>query len=813
MDTRSKKQITQEDGMREKKRKKMQRYRKNVKADEIRREAAKEKDRERKREERARKKAQQKNDKGALEAAREQKRLQMQRYREKLKQKKMGKVTGKKRKSYGTKAASDASRLQKKLEVQQKKKAVMRTQNWRLKIVLQEKDNTADDSPVSPFSSRWSEYRAVRKARNQLPSTPRKKAVVLEKLMDSPKTRDILEKKGAMLSPAARKKLKVADVLMESVGLALEDTKAKPGSCKAQKACHKALYQAAIGKVAKKYHLTNQLSKLLKTRRYGVKERWWQSSARKPRRDKLPQPTVDLVHDWYTSGEIAREVPCKKKVTKEKDTAGQVHIGPQYCMTVTLKEAYELFKHQHPNLPIGYTSFCKLKPKQVKRVSETSRRTCLCQTCCNIALKLEGLKNFSANKEDLKEKMKTITSKREFADLTLCKYDDKPDPLCLKRQCTKCCPAMLTSHFDDVQVHKDDTLEWAHWEYVLMNDVGEKSKRVLACINKKTTMAEFLLQCEKELESFPAHIFEAVWQQSQINQCIGNYVTDQNVMVVMDFAENFRVFYKDEVQSAFFEPTQISIHPMMYYYKDADKKLVKHALIAISDDLRHDASAVKHFEQAAVDHLSEQGMQIKSLHIWSDGCAAQYKGKNAFFDLTEQKIPVTHNFFVTSHGKSVCDGLGAVVKNMAYRHVMGGHTIASPKDLFAFCKEKATYAKKEIKTSSQSYISKREFLFVPASSVARERPEVKTLAGTRKLHVVRNTDKPLILEKRNLSCYCTVCTATGDEDDRSCENRNYVDAWVQQELRLVASLQTEEQCIPYDAVPGINSFILTDLLT
>ena len=87
--------------------------------------------------------------------------------------------------------------------------------------------------------------------------------------------------------------------------------------------------------------------------------------------------------------------------------------------------------------------------------------------------------------------------------------------------------------------------------------------------------------------------------------------------------------------------------------------------------------------KAALLKLAEQGMTIISVHEWTDGSAAQYKGKNAFADITDKMIPTIRNYFVTSHGQNVCDGLGAGVKNMALRHIIGGNITADAEGNFA----------------------------------------------------------------------------------------------------------------------------------
>jgi hypothetical protein len=39
------------------------------------------------------------------------------------------------------------------------------------------------------------------------------------------------------------------------------------------------------------------------------------------------------------------------------------------------------------------------------------------------------------------------------------------------------------------------------------------------------------------------------------------------MVMVMDFSENYGCLFQSEVQSGFFDRNQITIHPMMIYYK------------------------------------------------------------------------------------------------------------------------------------------------------------------------------------------------------------------------------------------------------
>ena len=112
----------------------------------------------------------------------------------------------------------------------------------------------------------------------------------------------------------------------------------------------------------------------------------------------------------------------------------------------------------------------------------------------------------------------------------------------------------------------------------------------------------------------------------------------------------------------------------MCYYKEKqhDKEMtVKHAIIGISDETKHDSGLALAFENKAVEMLKNKDVKVEKIHQWTDGCATQYKGKKAFADTSLRKQPkVTRNCFETSHGKNVCDGLGATVKNACYRAVV-----------------------------------------------------------------------------------------------------------------------------------------------
>ena len=211
--------------------------------------------------------------------------------------------------------------------------------------------------------------------------------------------------------------------------------------------------------------------------------------------------------------------------------------------------------------------------------------------------------------------------------------------------------------------------------------------------------------------------------------------------MLMDFSENYRCRYQKEAQNAFYEQVQFTAHPFMCYYtenasninEDKDetekddtetKQLVKHSVIVISNDMKHDAFAVKEFEKETIDLLKKE-TQVNKVVKFSDGCASQYKGKIAFAQLSESEKPIMRNYFETSNGKSPCDRLGAIVKNACFRAVKAEKAvIGNAEAAFEYCKSNLEHTK-VIKRGSEKYLTKRNIIFVDKDNVTRHEVNVK----------------------------------------------------------------------------------------
>ena len=94
-----------------------------------------------------------------------------------------------------------------------------------------------------------------------------------------------------------------------------------------------------------------------------------------------------------------------------------------------------------------------------------------------------------------------------------------------------------------------------------------------------------------------------------------------------------------------------------------EDSLVLDSFIVVSDDLRHDSTAVFVFFTRFFQHIEEKYPQVKTIHVWSDGCASQYKSKLPFF-------PGAGTFAQLRSWTSLENGQHCVLKNGSLRRLM-----------------------------------------------------------------------------------------------------------------------------------------------
>lgn len=301
---------------------------------------------------------------------------------------------------------------------------------------------------------------------------------------------------------------------------------------------------------------------------------------------------------------------------------------------------------------------------------------------------------------------------------------------------------------------------WQRWENTKVSSLKDndiKVKKLL--VTKNGTQGQLVDELLNEMSSISLHLFVAGWQYQQFNH-IKQEMSERWVVVIADFAENYRTFFQDEIQSANWQYQQITLHPTIAYYRCPEKdcnEIITESMVCISDDLKHDASSV-HAYMSTVNKYLSQKIPINHQVQFTDGCSAQYKSREPFMDLScgleDYDFSVERNFFGSRHVKGPCDGLGAVIKQAARRAVEKRKvTITNAKDMYDHCSQSLTLKKGKDEECCHKL---RTFFIVSNIKRNISRNPSKALPGTKKVHCVKGVQYGQVAV-RNLSCFCLNC--------------------------------------------------------
>lgn len=206
----------------------------------------------------------------------------------------------------------------------------------------------------------------------------------------------------------------------------------------------------------------------------------------------------------------------------------------------------------------------------------------------------------------------------------------------------------------------------------------------------------------------------------------------------------------------------------------------------ISDDLNHEHFAVQAFAKAARQHLRQnRNLNIESVIECTDGCGPQYKCCHSFLDLCHvadsEDIKITRSYFGPHHGKSKCDGEGAVIKTAIRKAVQSlDVTITNAKEMVDF------FSKKYNKEGSLHSLGHNARTVLLVNDITRENAVATTVQGTRQFFCVEGKKNKSIMV-RKLSCFCEQCL---QEPAGKCSNTAYVEPFSSKTIRTQEELAT-----------------------
>ncbi|KAL8611894.1 hypothetical protein ACOMHN_033639 [Nucella lapillus] len=507
----------------------------------------------------------------------------------------------------------------------------------------------------SPYKTPEAKRKAASRAKQHEPGDPVKyaqlKSYQLKQAMKSPRKNAALKALGIHHQPVPF----VQDKMISYLSSLKTDT-TKEG-IKQRKKVVRVLMQDST------QHSISELSKLLKQRWHFVaaasamlEEEEEMRAARHGH--SLPKDLVNLVEDFYLSPEISIIIPDKKMIKKD--------LVPRQCLTKSLKAMHTQFV-KATGKQISLSKFKKLRPQNVLTVGHLKHTSCVCKTCANVAQKLKALQHRLKGAN-----IPLSTSAKEVMDVTICQdKDDITKWLCLSRVCSDCGVQQLSDMLAPLRHEGDHQISWLRWQ---MTKTGGSVQRMMN-VTKQGSVSDLLTELADEVVPLADHLGAASWQYRQFRQLRTNLLPN-HLLTLMDFAENYRCEYQNEVQAAHWGYAQVTVFPTVNYYRCAScTSLVTESVVIISADLVHDASAVHKYNSLVVQHLErKRNIIVQKQFQFTDGAASQFKSREPFMDValstSDYSFPIERSFFGSSHGKGPCDGVGGMVKAAAKQAVL-----------------------------------------------------------------------------------------------------------------------------------------------
>jgi hypothetical protein len=349
----------------------------------------------------------------------------------------------------------------------------------------------------------------------------------------------------------------------------------------------------------------------------------------------------------------------------------------------------------------------------------------------------------------------------------------------------------------EVDPNNDIIVSWRRFEKVRAGFTKKgEPKFAIRLEYRETSSRQFLAYAVPKVREFILHNWVYNWQERQYKNSL-NSLKEGEILSLIDFAENYSFKGQNEIQSEHWFNWQLTIlvHIMYavnpYYDKDnlKSKRFNTSYFYYISDDKVHDNLFVQCYLAHHWRYLNANRMFPARHVVWSDGCSAQFKGGRSWFHVGRYpsltvvpELPegctMEWNYWGTGHGKGPHDGAGACLKQLLRKEQLktNGHKLQCAKDVVEFLNSSLApsttwegLAKKDIH---------RVFREIGENEVDRVKRvyNCKTIAGSRAMHSVRSIshDKPLSIQCRNYSCFCTSCMSTGPG---SCPNSSHVEPW------------------------------------
>ena len=245
------------------------------------------------------------------------------------------------------------------------------------------------------------------------------------------------------------------------------------------------------------------------------------------------------------------------------------------------------------------------------------------------------------------------------------------------------------------------------------------------------------LQCAQQLEQktpqYLWHVF-VKRKQSVYFEDMKENGGDQTVICQIDYAENFTIHDQDQIQSAHWSLKQVSIFTSFTWFNGSGGQGQSFGLV--SNSTKHNKFSVITCLEILAQEIISIMPDVNTIKFFSDGAASQFKNRFLLQHLTtmmeETGIEFEWNYFASSHGKGVVDGIGGTLKRLVWMENMAGVRCSSAKDFVDICNQKTKTI--IVGMVQQAQFDTTEALLVDTFKVIPGLPEIQKQHHVKVLH-------------------------------------------------------------------------------
>ncbi|CAF0921078.1 unnamed protein product, partial [Didymodactylos carnosus] len=163
----------------------------------------------------------------------------------------------------------------------------------------------------------------------------------------------------------------------------------------------------------------------------------------------IPARVIKQIESFYKQDSISWQAPGKRDCVTVKENGVKVKRQKRHLL-YNIREVYELFMLEYPNVVISRSSFAKLRPKFVLYKKTFAHRVCICVIHENISLLLESLS----------KQINGFTSNlREFTSKMVC---DELNELCMMTECASCKKNFQQQIMANI-IDETKQIKWYQW--------------------------------------------------------------------------------------------------------------------------------------------------------------------------------------------------------------------------------------------------------------------------------------------------------------------------------------------------------------